>query len=105
MNPHLEHAQFVKGENTGRGTGIIESNRLLNVIDAIGLLRAGDAGWTADDQSRIEAWFRDYLRWMRESPNGTAEAAATNNHGTWYDVQATTYMLFLGNEAGARQIV
>ncbi len=105
MNPNLEHAQFVKGENSGRGTGIIESNRLLNVIDAIGLLRASDAGWTADDQSRIEAWFRDYVKWMRESPNGKAEAAATNNHGTWYDVQATTYMLFLGDEAAARQVV
>jgi hypothetical protein len=105
MNPNLEHAQFVKGENTGRGTGIIESNRFLNVIDAIGLLRSSNAGWTADDQSRIEGWFRDYLKWMRESPNGKAEAAATNNHGTWYDVQATTYMLFVGDEAGAKQVV
>ncbi len=105
MNPNLEHAQFVKGENTGRGTGIIESNRLLNVIDAIGLLRASNAGWSADDQSRMEAWFREYVKWMRESHNGQAEAAATNNHGTWYDVQATTYMLFLGDEAAARQVV
>ena len=72
----------------------------MNVVEAIGLLRASNAGWTADDQSRIEAWSRDYLKWMRESPNGKAEAAATNNHGTWYDVQATTYMLFLGDEAG-----
>ena len=42
---------------------------------------------------------------MRESSNGKAEAAATNNHGTWYDVQATTYMLFVGDEAVARQVV
>jgi hypothetical protein len=105
MNPNLEHAQFVKGENTGRGTGIIESNRFLNVVDGIGLLRASDAGWTADDQSRVDTWFRDYLKWMQESRNGKAEAAATNNHGTWYDVQATTYLLFLGDETGARQVV
>ena len=101
MNPNLDHGQFVKGENTGRGTGIIESNRFLNVIDGVGLLRATSAGWTADDQSKLEDWFRAYLKWMQESPNGKAEAAATNNHGTWYDVQVATYMLFVGDEAGA----
>jgi hypothetical protein len=127
MNPNLEHGQFVKGENTGRGTGIIESNRFLNVIDAVGLVQAtGGTGqrseaksasgggevvdtferfWTADDQAKLEDWFRAYVKWMRESPNGKAEAAATNNHGTWYDVQVTTYMLFVGDEAGARQVV
>jgi hypothetical protein len=41
---------------------------------------------------------------MRECPNGKAEAAATNNHGTWYDVQMTTYLLFVGDEAGAKQV-
>jgi hypothetical protein len=105
MNPNLEHGQFVKGENAGRGTGIIESNRFLNVIDAVGLVRAANTGWTADDQAKLEDWFRAYLKWMRESPNGKAEAAATNNHGTWYDVQVTTYMLFVRDEAGARPVV
>ena len=105
MNPNLDHGQFVKGENTGRGTGIIESNRFLNVIDGVALLRAASAGWTADDQSKLEDWFRAYLKWMQESPNGKAEAAATNNHGTWYDVQVVTYMLFVGDEAGARHVV
>jgi hypothetical protein len=106
MNPNLDHAQFVKGENTGRGTGIIESNRFLNVIDAVGLLRSmGESVWSADDQSKVEDWFRAYLKWMQESPNGKAEAAATNNHGTWYDVQVATYMLFVGDEAGARQVI
>ena len=52
MNPNLEHAQFVKGENTGRGTGIIESNRFLNVIDAVGLLRANQC--RMEDRRSIE---------------------------------------------------
>ncbi len=104
MNPNLDHAQFVKGENLGRGTGIIESNRFLPVVDAIGLVQASDA-WAADDQSKLQDWFRAYLRWMRESSSGQAEARATNNHGTWYDVQETTYLLFVGDEAEARRVV
>ena len=44
MNPNLDHAQLVKGTNLGRGTGIIETVRLLNVIDAVGMLRLADPG-------------------------------------------------------------
>jgi hypothetical protein len=104
MNPNLDHAQFVKGENLGRGTGVLDSARFLNVLDGVGLLqKSGD--WSAEDQAKLEDWFRAYLKWLRESPNGQAESSATNNHGNWYDVQETAFMLFLGDEAGARQVL
>ncbi len=104
MNPNLNHAQLVKGTNDGRGTGIIETLRFLPVIDAVGLLHDSPS-WSADDQSKIEAWFSDYLNWLLTSPNGKDEAAAANNHGSWYDVQVVSYMLFLGQKEAARQVV
>ena len=104
MNPDLQHAQLVKGVNDGRGTGIIESARLLNVMDAIGMLR-GSKSWTDADQAGLEKWIFDYSRWMRESKNGLDEQAATNNHGSWYDVQSTAFYLFLGDAAAARDVV
>jgi hypothetical protein len=103
MNPNLDHAQLVKGTNDGRGTGIIESARLLGVVDAVGLLH-GSKAWTPDDQKGMQAWFSQYLTWMRQSKNGKAEAAAKNNHGTWYDVQAVTFALFVSDESTARAI-
>ncbi|HEY2587211.1 MAG TPA: alginate lyase family protein [Tepidisphaeraceae bacterium] len=103
MNPNLQHAQLVRGVNDGRGTGIIESARFLPVIDAIGLLH-GSRAWTEQDQQGMQAWFRDYVKWMRDSHNGRDEAAARNNHGTWYDVQLVTYLLFLGDESEARKV-
>src|SRR5205807_5225884 len=48
MNPNLDHAQLVKGVNDGRSYGIIESIRLLNVIDAVGILGQSTV-WSGDD--------------------------------------------------------
>jgi hypothetical protein len=104
MNPNLEHAQLVKGQNSGRGYGIIESIRLLNVVDAVGML-GESAEWSKDDEARIEDWFARYAGWMKNSKNGQEEAAASNNHGCWYDPQLATFLLFLGKDAEAKQLI
>lgn len=103
MNPNLQHAQLVKGVNDGRGTGVLEADRLLGVVDAVGLLK-GSKAWTDANQSALKDWFRAFVTWMRESKNGRDEAAAKNNHGSWYDVQVITYLLFLGEDAEARKV-
>jgi hypothetical protein len=104
MNPNLEYAQFIPGVNTGRGIGLIETRGLADVVDAIGLLQ-GSKSWTAADQSGLVNWYAKFLQWMLESRNGREENAAKNNHGTYYDVQATTYALFLARKDLAKQIV
>jgi hypothetical protein len=104
MNPSLQYAQAVLGVNTGRGIGLIESRALTRVVDAVGLL-AGARAWTPADQRQLQDWFAQFLRWMQESKNGREEAAARNNHGTYYDVQAVSFALFLAKPALATDIV
>jgi hypothetical protein len=104
MNPNLNYGQFVPGVNEGRGNGIIDTVALLKVVDAVGLL-GGSKAWVKADQDGMESWLRDYLRWLRTSKHGKEEAAAANNHGTWYDVQVASFALFVGDKVFAKQVI
>jgi len=103
MNPNLKYAQAVPGLNQGRGTGIIEGRGLAEAADAAGLL-AGSEAWTTADDRALKGWLSTYFDWLCTSTNGQHEAAARNNHGTFYDTQAIRLALVLGNTNAARQI-
>jgi hypothetical protein len=104
MNPNLNFGQGIPGITTGRGTGIIDSRGLTDVVDAVGLL-AGFKGWATNDQKGMGKWFADYLAWLRQNPIGLDEAKAENNHGTFYDVQVADFALFIGKPELARDVL
>jgi hypothetical protein len=104
MNPNLEYAQFIPGVNTGRGIGLIETRGFTRVVDAIGLI-AGSKAWRPEDDRGVRDWFTAFLKWMQESENGRDEAAANNNHGTYYDLQVTSFALFLDRRDLATRVL
>ncbi|MDB5203414.1 MAG: alginate lyase family protein [Ferruginibacter sp.] len=104
MNPNLEFAQAIKGVNTGRGAGMIDSRHFVKLIDAIGLLSASKS-WTKTDQEGMQKWFHDFLQWMQTSKNGRDEMAAKNNHGAWYDAQRLSMALFIDSADLAKKVV
>lgn len=104
MNPNLRFAQAIPGVAEGRGTGIIDTRNIPQLVDAVRLLQ-GSRSLSASDDAAIVGWCRDYLNWLRTSKNGKDEGAAENNHGTWYDTQVAALALFVGDTALARQVI
>jgi hypothetical protein len=93
MNPNLKFAQGIPGINTGRGLGLIETRELYRIIDAAILLQTSKS-WTTDDHKSLKKWFADFAKWLIESDLGKDEAKAKNNHGTHYDAQLISFLIF-----------
>jgi hypothetical protein len=98
MNPSLPYAQAIHGVSTGRGTGIIDTIHLVEVVRAIQVLDAGGALPAAERQP-IRQWFADYVRWLTTHPNGIEERDAKNNHGTCWVMQVASFASLTGDRA------
>ena len=104
MNPNLNYAQGIPGITEGRGIGIIDTSGLVGVVKACEWLEKSKA-FTNADRKGMKDWIGSYLNWMLTSKNGKEEAAAFNNHGTYYDLQAVTFALYTGQKEIAQKIV
>jgi hypothetical protein len=93
MNPNLEYGQAVRGHNTGRGTGLIDTAGMIHVVQGVWLLeKAGmlDAGIGRG----VRDWFSEFTRWMTASKKGLDEKKSGNNHSTWWTAQVAAYASF-----------
>jgi len=93
MNPTLEYAQAIFGVSKGRGTGIIDTLHLVEVVRAARMMEAA-RGLPPADIAPIREWFADYVNWMATSSNGKEEEAAKNNHGTCWVLQVAEFSQF-----------
>ncbi len=97
MNPNLEFGQAVRGHNTGRGTGIIDTVSMIHAAQGVALLEQAGMldGKLADG---VRRWFADYLKWMTTSEKGLDEKKSGNNHSTWWTAQVAAYASLVGDE-------
>ncbi|HZS52938.1 MAG TPA: alginate lyase family protein [Bryobacteraceae bacterium] len=96
MNPNLQFAQAIHGRTTGRGTGIIDTLQLIDVVRGAAAIEFSGA-LSNTEQRALRKWFADYLLWMTTSKNGIEERDAKNNHGTCWCVQAAVFAGYTRN--------
>jgi hypothetical protein len=101
MNPDLEHGQMVRGVNTGRGTGIIDTVSLIHAAQGVTLLETA-GGLDAGVAQGVRRWYAEYLKWLTTSKNGLDEKSSGNNHATWWTAQAASFAAFAGDAAAQR---
>jgi hypothetical protein len=104
MNPNMNFGQAIKGENVGRGAGLIDARNFIKVIEAIGLMNR-EGAFPKEDLKNMQAWFADFLIWMQTSKNGLDEMNAKNNHGVWYDALRLSICLFNNQKEPANKII
>lgn len=93
MNPNLEYAQAIFGVSIGRGTGIIDTLQLVDLVRGLRVLEAAHA-LEPEEIEPIRAWFSEYVDWMATSKNGIDEERAKNNHGTCWILQVAEFAQF-----------
>ncbi len=104
MNPNMNFGQAIKGENVGRGAGLIDARSFIKVIEAIQLMDAQGV-YPKEDLKNMKTWFAAFLQWMQTSKNGLSELNAKNNHGVWYDALRLSIYLFIDQTAEANKII
>ena len=100
MNPHMNYAQVKRGynNNTGISFGIIEMKDLYFMLDAVRIIER-DGYLNEKEQSDLREWFAEYLTWMETSDIAKDEYVQKNNHGLYFDVQATAVASFIHDTA------
>lgn len=95
MNPNLQYAQSVPGNDKGRRSGILDGRIIpQRILDAITLFSTS-AHWTAQDNRKMNDWLIEYQNWLINSELGQAGAEQVNNHGAWYSYQIAAIALYL----------
>ena len=98
MTPHLLYAQAISGRVTGRGIGIIDTIHLVEVAQAVQVLR--ESGYLDNAAfAPIRQWFADYLAWMTTHPYGVDERDHGNNHSSAWALQAAAFARLTGDAA------
>jgi hypothetical protein len=98
MNPNLQYAQAIKGVNTGRSIGVIDTVHFAEVALGVEALSRSRA-LTPETRTAVVDWFRRYLHWLTTHPYGVEESQAKNNHGTCAWLQIASFARLVGDEA------
>lgn len=103
MNPNLNHAQCRRGHNTGTKSGVLDGRMMVRGLEG-SLLLSGSSTLSDAELQGIKDWVGEYLKWLQSGKLAIEEAAATNNHGSFYDAQTMYFALYCGNKEVATKL-
>ena len=103
MNPNLNYAQGRPGHMDGSKSGVLDGRMMTRALEG-SLLIAGSSALSDTEREGLKAWSGEFFRWLKTGELASAEDAATNYHGSFFDAQAMYFALYSGNKKGAAEI-
>ena len=103
MNPNLNFAQGRPGHTDGSKSGVLDGRMMTRALEGA-ILIAGSPALNDSERQGLKAWAGAYFDWLTHGKLALEEAAAKNNHGSFYDAQAMYFALYSGNRAAAKEI-
>lgn len=97
MNPNLFYAQAVKGKQTGRNYGIIDTIHLMEIAQGM-LVMENAKLFDKESAVNIKKWFAKYIHWLNTSKPGLQEKAVKNNHSTCWAMQVASFAKLCNDE-------
>jgi hypothetical protein len=91
------YGQAIRGKNTGRGIGIIDTIHLMEVAQGIIVMENAKCFDKALLEA-IQSWFRQYLQWLLTHKYGNDEMNTKNNHSTCWAMQVASFARLTGDE-------
>ncbi|WP_147275605.1 alginate lyase family protein [Adhaeribacter pallidiroseus] len=103
MNPNLDYAQLIPGQNKIRVESAVEGEKLVEIVDALLLLQSSKH-YTPEFDRQIRSWFGDMADWMVNSPTGKqADKKIRGNIGVIYETMRAAFAIFSGDTSYARR--
>lgn len=103
MNPNLNHAQCRPGHNKGSKSGILDGRLMVRALEG-SLLIASSSELSEMEYKNLKDWVKEYFQWLTTNKMALQEAAAKNNHGSYYDAQAIYFALYTDHLEAAKNI-
>ena len=103
MNPNLKFAQGIPGKSAGTKSGVLDGRLLIRALDGA-LLVSDSSALSAEELKALRVWAGQYLNWLQTGSLARQADAATNNHGTFFDVQVMYFSLFSGHPEVTKQL-
>ena len=103
MNPNLNYAQGRPGHSDGSKSGVLDGRMMTRALEG-SLLIGGSSALTDAEREGLKTWAGEFYTWLTTAKLALQEAAAGNNHGSFYDAQTMYFALYSGNTEGAKKI-
>lgn len=103
MNPNMDHAQFIRGINNGRLTGIIEARFFVDLLDGV-QLASKSPSFPNKYYKGLQDWFSNFLNWMESDKIIKESKKLHNNIGTSFHLQRMAYATFIGDKNKVQSI-